>query len=415
MADRSRFAKNTVFLYGLQIAKYVFPLVTIPYLTRVLGPDTFAIRAYVLAAMSFMFIFLNFGFIPYGTRAIVATTGDPNQTRLETSTITYLRIAFAIVGGLALVPLTMAIPLLAQNPAYVAIAYLGTVMRAQLPDFVFQGQEDMGIMTYRFVASQAVAVVLIFALVHSPAHLLRVAIIETLASFIGLAWSWENVIRKRGISFVHSSWSKAKSVLQEANVFFIGIAATTAYTSLTTILIGIFVPDQAQISYWSLAITVITAVQALYAPIQSSLYPHMIRSHDWDLLKKLLAVGIPLTVVGVVAIIALDDVIMLLLGGKEYLEGAAVIAYLAPLLVFSYPAELLGYPVLSAIGWTKEQAYTSVIAGVFHLVGMGMLIGLGTFTIPWVALLRCCTEAVLATSRVFYVGRNHRMETAAKQ
>ena len=57
--DRSRLAKNTIYQYILQAMKYLFPFVTVAYLTRTLGPDVFAIRAYIMAAMTFMLMFLG--------------------------------------------------------------------------------------------------------------------------------------------------------------------------------------------------------------------------------------------------------------------------------------------------------------------------------------------------------------------
>lgn len=45
------FYKNTLWQYGLQILKYLFPLLLIPYLTRILGTEGYAVYAYVLSFM----------------------------------------------------------------------------------------------------------------------------------------------------------------------------------------------------------------------------------------------------------------------------------------------------------------------------------------------------------------------------
>ena len=46
--------RSTVAMYLLQIAKYIFPFITLPYLARVLGTDGFAVRTYVLSNMTFV-------------------------------------------------------------------------------------------------------------------------------------------------------------------------------------------------------------------------------------------------------------------------------------------------------------------------------------------------------------------------
>ena len=404
MTDRSKFAKNTVFQYLLQIAKYLFPFITIPYLTRVLGPDVYAVRAYILAAMTFMQVLLDFGFISYGTRAI-AKALDMQEQNIETSAITYLRLALCVVGALILVPITAAIPIMATNVLYVVFAYLAACFKALLPDFVFQGLEDMGIITYRFVVSEAVALALIFLLVRGPEDLLWVAVLEGLAALIALVWSWANVLGKRGYRFVGVAKAKLVHALRESWIFFVASASSTVLSTLTTLLIGIYIPDAAVISYWSIAMTAIVAVQSLYAPITNSLYPHMVKRRDFSLFKKLMLIGNPVNLVGTVAFALLADVIMLILGGPEYMDGAYLIALVAPMLAFSFPAVMLGYPVLAAVGQSRRLMVTSIVAAVFQIAVMVVLVAMGAFTIEALAILRCVAEFVLMLTRAIFVWR----------
>ena len=154
MPDRSKLWKNTFFQYVLQAAKYLFPFVTVAYLTRVLGPETYAVRAYVMAAMTFMLMFLEFGFTNYGTKSIAEAT-SLEEERDETSAITYCRFMLCGIGAVALIPITIMLPIMAANPLYVAIAFIGTCFKALLPDYVFRGQEDMGIITKQTTAQVA--------------------------------------------------------------------------------------------------------------------------------------------------------------------------------------------------------------------------------------------------------------------
>ena len=61
-SQHKRFYSNVVWQYGLQIVKYIFPLITLPYLTRVLLPEGYAIYAYVVSFMTFAQTFVDFGF-----------------------------------------------------------------------------------------------------------------------------------------------------------------------------------------------------------------------------------------------------------------------------------------------------------------------------------------------------------------
>lgn len=401
-AGRARFAKNTAHQYLLQIAQYLFPFVTVPYLTRILGPDVYAIRAYVIAAMTMMQVLLSYGFETYGVRAIADDAHDPAKVNRTTSGITYLRLALCAAGAGLLALVAPAIPLLAQNPSYVAIAYVGACLTALLPDFVFQGQEDMKVITQRYVGSQAVAVACIFLFVHGPDQLLLVPAFEALATLIALVWSWANVVLARGVRFVGVPLSDLASMFRGSTVFFVSSASTTLFSSLTTLMIGIYVADEAQVSYWSLAIMAVSAIQALYAPIANSLYPHMVKRRDFALARRLLVAGSIAALAGSAAYAALSPVIMEIIGGEAYLPGSYVIACTAPILFFSYIAILLGNPVLAAVGKAKLLTASSVAAAAFHVVGLFALLALGLFQVVWVAVLRDLTEVVLATLRLAF-------------
>ena len=57
--------KNIIMLYGMSIAKIVFPLLTLPYLTRVLSVESYGVVSYVKAVMQYMQIAVDFGFYAF--------------------------------------------------------------------------------------------------------------------------------------------------------------------------------------------------------------------------------------------------------------------------------------------------------------------------------------------------------------
>lgn len=125
----------------------------------------------------------------------------------------------------------------------------------------------------------------------------------------------------------------------------------------------------------------------------------MIVRRDFALFKRLLYVGVPIVLVGTVAFALLADVVMLVLGGEEYLAGSYVVALVSPVLLFSFPAMLMGFPVLAACNKERQLTATSVISALFHIVGLLVLMFAGVFSVASVAVLRCLTEAVLMVGR----------------
>lgn len=399
------FRRNLAFQYALQVARYLFPFITLPYLTRVLGPDEYSVRAYVLAAMSFMQVFLDYGFNSYGAKVVAENRESRYRIRIETTCISLLRAQLCIVGAVMLAAIVPLISIVAENWVYVVIAYVGVCFKATMPDFIFQGLEDMGIITKRFVLSQSVAVILILTLVRGPQSLLLIPVFEGLASFIAFVWSWANIMRTRRISYIRVRRSQLWATFKSSTVFFLAQASTTVFSTVTTLVIGALIVDRAQVAYWSIATTAVAAVQSLYTPITYSLYPHMVRRRDFHLLKKFLSFGLVVVTIGTLLFAALSEFIMRVLGGTEYLAGAPILVMIAPVLWFSYPAMLFGFPVLAAVGWVRQLTVSAVAGATFQLVGLLALAFGGWFSIESVAVLRCCTEAVLCFGRAAFVAQ----------
>lgn len=397
--------RNIFYQYLLQIAMYLFPLLTLPYLTRVLGPDVYAIRTYAVSVMGLVTTFVSYGFNYYGTREVARRREDKEYLNRLTTTICLLRLGLAVAGVVVVAVITPYVPLMSANPTYMLIAYTGSCLNAMLPDFIFQGLEEMSVMTKRYVASRVVSVVLIVSFVHGPEDILSVAAFEAAASLVAFAWSWLDAWRVRGIRLSMGSVTLkgCASCLGSSTSFFLSQASTTIFNGLTTAMIGVYISDAAQVSYWSLAMTAVQAVQSLYSPITNSLYPHVVVSRSLKPVKRLLLIGSPVVVVGCVAFWALSDVVMLVLGGPEYVAGSGVVKLVTPVLLFSFPGMMLGFPVLAAVGLERWLTASSMASAAFHIAGLVVLAATGSFVISAVAVLRSCTEFVLMAGRAFFV------------
>ena len=84
--------KNTAFLYILTFSNYFFGLITLPYETRVLGPEYFGILGFAAAFYSYFYIIFDFGFILCGTKKIAENVNDRNALVKIVSGITFAKI-----------------------------------------------------------------------------------------------------------------------------------------------------------------------------------------------------------------------------------------------------------------------------------------------------------------------------------
>ena len=395
------FYKNTVWQYGLQIVKYLFPLITLPYLTRVLEPEGYAFYAYVVSFMSFAQVFVDFGFNLSGTKKIARAESVAEENRIV-GAVEQARLVLCVIAGIAVMIIASLLPITRGNLLYVFLAFLAVCGKGLVPDFLFQGHEHMGPITTRFLVSKSVSTVLTFVFVHSMTDILWVPVLDILSNGIALVWSFAAAQRQfsTGIEFVPMRVALAE--LKTSGLYCFSNMSAQVFSGFTTLLIGVVITDSAQISYWSLSMTAITAVQSLYSPIVNSLYPHMVNTGDYTFTRKLSLIALPAVLVGTVAFAFLSNFIMLVLGGEQYLVGSWVLVWVSPLLVFSFFGMLFGWPVLGAAGKVAEVTRATVISAAFCIVALLGVSFAGVATLRLICVIRCITEALLLGIRFYY-------------
>ena len=394
------FYRNTAWQYVLQGIKYLLPLITLPYLTRVLEPEGYAVYAYVVSFMSFAQTFIDFGFNLSGTKEVASAHGS-YELGLVAGKITQARLVLCVLAGIGCFMVGSAIPIMRENVVYAALAYIAVCGRGLAPDFLFQGKERMAPITLRYLISKSTSTALTFAFVHSVADLYWVPILDILASVIALVWSFSAAKHLFGVRL---RWGKTKKVAEElvkSGYYCLSNMSSAAFSGIITLLIGIAITDTVQISYWSLAMTAVNAVQSLYSPIINSLYPHMVTGGDYGFAKRLIMLSIPFVLIGTVVFVGLARVIVFVLGGPEYLGGAYVLKLVSPILFFSFYGMMIGWPILGAMGKVKELTRTTVVSSLFSVAVLLITTMLGWASVATFAVIRSITEALMCLMRVW--------------
>ena len=403
---KNKLVLNTAMLYVMNIAKLLFPFLTLPYLTRVLSVEGYAMVSYVKTVMQYMQLTVDFGFMLSATTAIVAVAGDGKKVGSVVSHTILAKLLLSAIAFAVLGVMTASIALLRQNIPYVLLSFVTVALSAFLVDYLFRGLEQMQEITIRFVTMKGIATALTFLFVRGDGDLLWIPVLDILGTLVSLVLVWLRV-RRYGITLCLPKLAEAWRQLKDAFRYFISDIATTAFGALNTLLIGIMLPT-AQIALWSVAMQIISAIQLLFNPITGGIYPEMVRSRSMGLLKKVCKICVPVLILGCTALYFLAEVAILIVSGEKYLEAVSILRLLIPMLLFSFPAMLFGWPALGALGRVKETTATTILSAVFQCAGLALLMATGQFTLISIALLRCATEVVLCTTRLGFCIRFRR-------
>ncbi len=395
---------NTSMLYIMNIAKMVFPLITLPYLTRVLSVPCYGVVTYVKAVMQYMQLIIDFGFLLSGTKDIVLAGEDQNKINHEVGNIFLAKLLLVGVAFLSLCVIIPLIRILRENVLFTLLSFVVVALTAFLMDFYFRGIERMEIITIRFVVMKGIAAALTFVFVHHDGDIMWIPVLDIIGSMVAVGLVWAQ-LKRFDVSMKFDGFGEAFKKLKESAIYFFSNMATTAFTALNTLLIGIFI-NEVDVAYWGLCTQLVGAAQSFYTPVTSGIYPQMVRTKDRKLIRKTMLVFFPVIVLGCVFTLLVAKQVLIIISGKEYGAAAYLLRLLVPVLLFSFPSMLFGWPTLGAIGKQRETTITTVVAASFQVLLLVLLIVLNRVNLVSIAIARGVTEALLFLLRYLTYRKN---------
>ena len=390
----NRIVKNTAMLYIMNIAKLVFPLLTLPYLARVLSTEANAVYTYVKnSVLMYVQLIIDFGFMLSATKSIAQARGDKVKIGQIVGDVMVGKGFLSLLAFAVLAVMTRYIGLLGENPVYTLLSFVQAVTTIFLVDFLFHGLERMHIITIRYFITRVITVALTFLLIKDDGDLLLIPTLEIVGNLVAVLWVWWE-IKKMEIRVRFTKLATVWTMLRESFVYFLSNMASTAFGALNTLIIGIVMVEK-DVVIWGYAIQFVSVVQMMYDPVINGIYPHMVREKSFTVIKRVLTVFLPLIVIGCAIVWFGADILVGILTGGVYPEAAPVLRYFIPLLFISFPAMLFGWPVLGAIGKTKETTVTTVICAVVQVLGLVVLLALDRFSLFSLAMLRAGTDLLM--------------------
>ena len=395
--------RNIFSLYGMSIAKIIFPLLTAPYLSRVLSVDSYGVVSYVRTLMQYMQVVVDFGFLLSGTKDIVEHRESKTEIEYLLGDILLARIILAIAGFVVLTVIIFTFPILQSAPLFTFLSYVSVFLTVFLFDFYFRGIEKMQVITLRFVVMKAFALILTYVLIRSDADILWIPVLDIIGTIFAIVLIIIE-LKKDSLKIKITGFKNAIKKLLSSAVYFVSEMASTVFGAITTLIMGLFM-STSDIAYWSVCMQLVGGVQALYTPITGGIYPDMVKTKDKKLVKKVLLLIMPVVLLGCIFVFFASENILQIIYGAKYTAAYFVLRGLIPVLFFGFPAMLFGWPTLGAIGKAKQVTITTFATAFFQIAGLAVLILTNKMNLMNITILRGATELVLLITRYSFFNR----------
>lgn len=363
--------RNALYLYGVQAARYLVPLATVPYLARVLGPPGFGMLAVALSFAALCSLVVEYGFNYSATREIARCRDDPAAVRSVAAGVLGAKCLLVLALGLVSTAGLLYVGPLRFHPAFLLGAAALAAAQGFSAQWFFQGVERMGATVIRDLAGRVLAAVGIFALVHGPGQ--AAVVLWLWAVGAGAATCWDYVVIRREVGGYPLTLRRAVRELRSGVSMFLFRGSAALYTSANALLLGFFLPAAA-VADFAGADKAVRAAQSLLVPAGQALFPRM-SSLMWRDERRGLRVGarlliamtsLGLAVGGVLALAA--PLIVRWLLGRGYVGATALLRVMAGTIPLVAVSNVLGLQLM--IPLAMDRAFNAVImtAGAANLV-----------------------------------------------
>jgi len=261
---------NLVYNMTYQILIMILPLITAPYVARVIGVEGIGIYSYYHSCALYFVYFGMLGISNYGNRSIAQVRGDTSKLNEVFSSIYALQL---ITSSIAVTIFLLYVSFFVSSNKIVAILLLFHVLSAMFDvSWLFFGLEEFKITVIRQILIRFATLISIFAFVKTKDDLWKYALIMSLGYLVSAIFLWVLVWKR--VSWNRVSLKRVFSHIKPCLILFIPIIATSVYRVMDKIMIG-ELKTMTEVGYYESAEKLIHISMGVIASFSSVIMPKM--------------------------------------------------------------------------------------------------------------------------------------------
>lgn len=231
---------NFGYLSLLQIAGYVFPLITMPYLARVIGTEGFGKIAFASAVVVWFQTIADWGFNLTATRDVAQNREDKEKVSQIFSNVLWTRCLLMLISGCLLLFLIAIVPYFQENATILLITFLMIPGQILFPDWMFQALEKMKYTTIFNLLMKLLFTCAVFIFIHEKEDFIIQPLLTTIGYFICGIGALYLILHRWGYTLYKPNLKNIMRTIRESADVFINNIMPNFYNSFSVMILGFF-------------------------------------------------------------------------------------------------------------------------------------------------------------------------------
>jgi len=389
---------NFTYLSILEIIGILFPLLTYPYLIRVIGAESYGIIVFAQSIVAYITIVVNFGFNVSATRRISENRDDKSKLCTILSSVTYLKVMMFFCSILLTIPILLLVKFTYIN---IVLLLLGLcIQEIFFPVWFFQGIEKMQFITIISFLSKLAFLILIFILVKDQSDFWKVPLFYSLGGLVTAIASVLVLKKYLNVQYIRVSGAQMKQDLKESLPFFASRLSAVIMDRTNVLLIGSFFSYE-MVAIYDLCAKVVSIMKVPYSLVAQVLYPNVAKSKNMNVVRKAIAPVFGSSIIFAFIVCILAYFIVNILGGEAMLGSITILRVMVWYIPISSMSLLFGASTLVVNNHAAEYNKSVIYAFFVYLIIVGFLTLINQVNLYTMVAAYIIPELITASYRIY--------------
>ena len=395
---------NLSYMTLLKVFMLILPLISYPYLIRVVGSENFGVVVYSLSIIAFFRIFVKFGFEMSAVKNVAENSGNKKELSKIVSSVLILQFIFYFIGFIILYTLIQSFTPFSEHAQLLYYSYLLPLCDILFLVWFFQGIEKMKYITIINVIAGLIGLVLIFIVIQEKQDYIYIPLLQVISLLIGSVYSLWLVFKEEKVNFHIPKKSDLYFYLKESSPFFLSRSSAVFNTETNTLLLANFVHMSA-VAYYDLAKKIITVFQMPNSIINQVIYPNIAKTKNKILAKKVFYIRLIIAFALMAVIYLFGEYFVIFLGGNKMLETVNILGLFSIMLFLTAVTYYTGSTLLVSFGYASKFNISVIYGTLLYLIVAILLYLTNNITMNNIIYLMLFVESFIMFYRYYYCRR----------
>ena len=364
--------KNFIMNFILTAANFIFPIVTFPYVSRILLAEGTGKVAFAASIASYFSMIAALGIPTYGIRACARIRDDKDKLNKTVQELLIIHMSATSLALMFYFISVFIVPELYKEKTLMLINSLSIILNVFGVNWLYQALEQYSYITYRSIFFKIISIILMFFFIHQKSDYI---IYGGIAIFANAGSNILNFIRLRKLINFKKVESYSFLVhIRPSLVFFAQSVAITVYTNLDTVMLG-FMQSDIEVGYYNAAIKIKTILLSLVTSLGTVLLPRLsycIQKNDKIQFQTLISksirfvfiIALPLTIF----FILFAKETLIVLSGRDFIGATLAMQIITPTILLIGLSNITGIQILTPLGKEKIVVYSVTFGAILDLI-----------------------------------------------